>query len=155
MLSEQIAQRAEGMILLHAITASLLDESSLSGGVWQSVSGDHGNCYPVAAAVALAAEKAGYKAVVVHGRPTLQVAPFKPYDHAWVEVETRMGRMAVDLSNGCNAVLSVERYYELGKTNMSEEAAIYTPDEVWQLIVNSGHYGPFHIPIPGQESKDG
>jgi hypothetical protein len=153
MLSEQIAQRAERIILIHRITERLLDESSLSGGVWQSVSGDHGNCYPVAAAVALAAEKAGYKAVVVHGRPTLQVAPFKPYHHAWVEVETRMGRMAVDLSNGCNAALPVERYYELGKTEADK--AIYTPDEVWQLIVNSGHYGPFHIPIPGQESKDG
>ena len=153
MLSEQIAQRAEGMILLHRITERLLDESSLSGGVWQSVSGGQGNCYPVAAAVALAAEKAGYKAVVVHGRPTLQVEPFKPYDHAWVEVETRMGSMAVDLSNGCNAALPVERYYALGKTEADK--AIYTPDEVWQLIVNSGHYGPFHIPIPGQESEDG
>lgn len=151
--TQQIAERAEGMIALHRITERLLDEGSLSAGVWHSVSEERGNCYPVAAAVGLAAEKAGYKAVVVHGRPTLQVEPFTPYDHAWVEVETRMGHFAVDLSNGCNAALPVERYYTLGK--VEADSAIYTPTEVWQLITNSGHYGPFHIPIPGKERADG
>ena len=154
--TRQIAEQAEGKIVLHLITERLLEKGSLSAGVWQSVSGERGNCYPVAAAVGLAAEKAGYRAVVVHGKPTLQVEPFTPYDHAWVEVETRMGCMVVDLSNGCNAILPVERYYALGKIETERGTeAVYEPDEVWQLIVNSGHYGPFHIPIPGKEKTDG
>ena len=154
--NQDMAERAEGMIVLHRITERVLDESDILAGVWRSVSDEAGNCYPVAAVVAFAAEKAGYKAVVVHGRPTLQVEPFAPYEHAWVEVETRLGRMAVDLSNGCNAILPVERYYALGKIEVTEQsAATYSPSEVWQLIVNSGHYGPFHIPIPKKESADG
>lgn len=152
----RIATESEGRIVLHSIEQALTENGTLLSGVWRSVCATEGNCYPVAACVGLAAERAGYKAFVVHGKPTLQVAPFMPYDHAWVEVETRMGNMAIDLSNGCNAALPVKRYYELGAVKIEEDAAVYTPDEVWQLITNSGHYGPFHIPVnAGQEKADG
>lgn len=152
--TQQMAERAEGMIVLHRVTERLSAEATLPWAVWSEVNEEQGNCYPVAAAVGLAAERAGYKAVVVHGKPTLQVEPFAPYDHAWVEVETRLGRMAVDLSNGCNAALPVERYYALGK--VEADKAIYTPTEVWQLITENDHYGPFHIPVnAGQEREDG
>ena len=152
--ARQIAEQAEGMIVLHRITERLSAEGTLPWAVWSDVSEEHGNCYPVAAAVGLAAERAGYTAFVVHGRPTLQAEPFEPYEHAWVEVETRLGRMAVDLSNGCNAALPTERYYTLGK--VETDKAIYTPTEVWQLITENDHYGPFHIPVnAGQEREDG
>lgn len=154
LLTRQIAEQAEGMIVLHRITERLLEEATLPCAVWRDASEEQGNCYPVAAAVGLAAERAGYKAFVVHGRPTLQAEPFEPYEHAWVEVETRMGRMAVDLSNGCNAALPTERYYTLGK--VETDKVIYTPTEVWQLITENDHYGPFHIPVnAGQEREDG
>lgn len=152
--TQQMAEQAEGMVVLHRVTERLLEEATLPWAVWVEVFEEQGNCYPVAAAVGLAAERAGYKAVVVHGKPVLQVEPFTPYDHAWVEVETRMGRMAVDLANGCNAILPVERYYALGK--VEADKAIYTPTEVWELIAENDHYGPFHIPVnAGQEKEDG
>jgi hypothetical protein len=144
-ITEQMAIRAEGMLVLHRVTERLLEESTLPWAVWNDASGEQGNCYPVAAAVGLAAERAGYKATVVHGRPTLQAEPFEPYEHAWVEVETRMGRMAVDLSNGCNEALPVEQYYALGK--VEADKVIYSPKEVWDLIAENDHYGPFHIPL--------
>lgn len=150
--AKEMAERAEGMVVLHRVTERLLEEGTLLAGRWRSVSLEKGNCYPVAAVVALAAERAGYTAFVVHGKPALQVAPFAPYDHAWVEVETRMGRMAIDLSNGCNAILPVERYYALGK--VEADKVVYTPSETWGLITENEHYGPFHIPVDaGQESR--
>ena len=144
-ITEQMAIKAEAMLVLHRITERLLEEATLPWAVWRDASEEQGNCYPVAAAVGLAAERAGYKATVVHGRPTLQADPFEPYQHAWVEVETRMGRMAVDLSNGCNEALPVERYYALGK--VEADKVIYSPKEVWDLIAENDHYGPFHIPL--------
>jgi hypothetical protein len=144
-ITEQMAIKAEGMILLARIEIRLIEQGTLLWAVWSEVSEEQGNCYPVAAAVGLAAERAGYKATVVHGRPTLQADPFEPYEHAWVEVETRMGCMAVDMSNGCNAALPVERYYALGK--VEADKVIYSPKEVWDLIAENDHYGPFRIPL--------
>ena len=132
------------------LVLSRLNGDDVLSKLWKAdADGVAGNCYPVAALVAEALWRSRYKAVVVHGRPMLRVAPYDRYEHAWVEVETEDGPYVLDLSNGLRAWLPVSLYYAVGRIDIAEDAPTYTAAEVWEKILATGHYGPFHKPLDG------
>ena len=96
-----------------------------------------GTCYPEAANYLLGC--AHEDAILVHGRPTLRVAPFIEYSHAWVEI----GDEVIDPSSGF--VGSKILYYAVGNIRDSDNHT-YTKDTMLAYLLSYGHYGPWEGP---------
>lgn len=97
-----------------------------------------GDCYLVAGHLIMDADDAdGY--VLCHGTATGQ-GPIAgvAFDHAWVE----KAGMAIDKSNGLDAILPVESYYAIGDVR---DVVRYTPTEARQMMREHGHFGPWHF----------
>lgn len=117
----------------------------------ESVKDEDGNCFPMAAIVGEAARNAGFSAKVIHGKPTLTVAPFVKYDHAWVEVAVPIFEgtahealfpFVLDLSNGLRVLMPVQQYYLIGNIS-PKESVTYEADDILQIAIDNGHYGPY------------
>jgi hypothetical protein len=105
---------------------------------------DHGNCYPVACWLLI--DPFGdipSNAILVHGEPTLQRAPFNKFGHAWVEI----GDSVFDFSNGRNIVIRKEVYYQLGKIEESS-CRRYTKTEARRMVAKFKHWGPWEGTCP-------
>jgi hypothetical protein len=77
---------------------------------------------------------------LVHGRPTLTVAPYCQYGHAWIEINEAL---VIDTATG--AWLPRAIYYDVGKID-SAECFYYTFEEAKEMLLNFGHYGPWQGP---------
>jgi len=122
---------------------------------------DGGDCYEAAAEFLVL--RAAFRhphgvecpegAVLVHGRPTLQRAPFVPFGHAWievaqtVEVEGREVEIAtvIDVANGRHLEMPKALYYAVGRIDPSE-CFRYTRDEALAMLGAFRHYGPWEGP---------
>ena len=117
-----------------------------------------GDCFEVAAKMVIPALNMGTGlpliegGLLIHGMPTLQVEPFAKHVHAWVEVEAEhpdapnsyVWRYIHDLSNGKDvSVMPQAFYYYLGRINQ-DEVKQYTAEEAQRMIVEHGHFGPWH-----------
>ena len=119
--------------------------------LFATVKEESGNCFPVATIVGEAANSAGFVARVIHGKPTLMVAPFLKYDHAWVEIEVPIFKgtpheslypFVLDLSNGLRVLMPVQQYYLIGNISPKESVA-YEAGKILEIAVDKGHYGPY------------
>lgn len=96
-----------------------------------------GTCYKDAADFVLAQDCG--EALLVHGRPTLQVPPYEPFGHAWVEV----GDKVIDPATGFEGPRVI--YYALGNID-PEENIYYTVDETRTFMLSHEHWGPWEGP---------
>ena len=78
------------------------------------------------------------KAVAVHGFPTLQRPPFKPYGHAWVEI----GDTVIDASRYPATSMPKDAYYALGKID-ADDATRYGKSELRANLGKHEHWGPW------------
>jgi len=96
-----------------------------------------GDCYVQTGSYMMGSPKKGD--VLVHGRPTLQVAPFIEYGHAWIE----NGDQVMDLAGGYRGDRFL--YYTLGKIDYKNNL-VYTPAQARQFMASHGHFGPWQGP---------
>lgn len=97
----------------------------------------NGDCYQVAGRAAMDAMGDVPGFLVAHGTVVGQ-GPVSgvQFGHAWIEI----GDTVIDMSNGLNATMQVDAYYALGKiTDVSK----YTAREAMNLMVETGHFGPW------------
>jgi len=64
----------------------------------------------------------------------------KRFWHAWIEIAD--GQLVVDRSNGKDALLRAERYYEVGCIN-ADEVRRYTLNEMAVKVLQHEHWGPW------------
>lgn len=110
---------------------------------------ENGDCYVVAARL-VTGDGAPEDALLCHGTCTGH-GPIKgiTFGHAWVE----WYGMVVEQSNGHDAVLPRDVYYEAGRCR---EVVRYTPDEARRMMQKHGHYGPWEGRFaPTTEDTDG
>lgn len=79
-------------------------------------------------------------AVLVHGRPTLQVEPFVEYGHAWLEMD---GKYCYD--GETKQLHPKKMFYELGKIK-EEDCLVYTYEQMEEFKLSHNHYGPWEGP---------
>jgi hypothetical protein len=80
---------------------------------------------------------------LVHGYPTLEVHPFKPYGHAWVEREEDGVTWVYDYSNGQTARVPASLYYAVGNIDPAHTRR-YSEEAAMRMIVKAEHYGIWH-----------
>lgn len=102
-----------------------------------------GDCYRVAAKM-VAIEKVFPAYLVCHGTATgRRGIAGRRFGHAWIEGELDdKGPVVFDFSNGLNAIVARDRYYEMGEID-PEEVRKYTARETIVLMLRTGHYGPW------------
>lgn len=86
--------------------------------------------------------------MLVHGRPTLTVAPYEKYDHAWVEIND-----VWVLDTESRSSFLREKYYEVGRIE-PRECRYYTKKQVARIVLSVGHWGPWEGEAR-QEESDG
>jgi hypothetical protein len=96
-----------------------------------------GTCYEDAVVALLFQKLAGF--VLVHGHPTLSIAPHCQFGHAWLE----NADFVLDTSN--NLVIPKAVYYEAGKIDYLDNR-IYTPAEARAFLLFRKIYGPWEGP---------
>lgn len=109
-----------------------------------------GDCYEAAGWLVCFEHPPPIGSVLVHGRPTLQRPPFKPYGHAWIEVPGPAGITLVrEVANGRDILIPATLYYAIGQIDPSE-CYRYTRAEARRLCVAHEHWGPWE----GIEAED-
>lgn len=127
-----------------------------------------GDCYAAAGRTLMDRWMAGEadELIVVHGQPTLQVAPFCQYGHAWLEQPQTVGEVdgevltlviCTDAETGVS--LPRELYYALGKIDPAQ-CFRYDWPSLRRWIQETGHWGPWEgpeacgpVPGIGEEEK--
>jgi len=121
-----------------------------------------GDCYAAAGRALMDAALGGLDGslVVVHGRPTLQVPPFVPYGHAWLERAVDLGGFELVICEDAETGVQLPRelYYQLGRIN-PEECFRYDWAALRRWIKETGHWGPWEGPdacgpIEGREEGE-
>ena len=82
------------------------------------------------------------EAVLVHGYPTLQRAPWKKFGHTWVEYEVDGQTLVRDTSNDRDVEMPTELYYHVGKIN-PDECRRYTMTDLRHHVTETEHWGPW------------
>lgn len=77
-------------------------------------------------------------AKLVQGSPTLRVAPYEKYGHAWIEV----GDTVLDPTFQPVSRMAKTIYYALGKIDYLENRS-YDQGEVRAALLEAKHYGPW------------
>lgn len=72
----------------------------------------------------------------MHGEPTLTVAPFIPFGHAWLE----LGPLVLDVTAKATVLRDV--YYQTGKIDPSK-CTKYTLSEAQRMMREHGTFGPW------------
>jgi hypothetical protein len=89
--------------------------------------------------------------VMVHGRPTLQRAPYVEYGHAWLE----KGEQVYDPTSGYKGPRYM--YYAMGQIDHRKNL-VYTAEEARHWLLASKHYGPWEgpdgTPVPPASKKE-
>lgn len=108
----------------------------------------NGDCYVVAGRM-VALDHAPDDAVLCHGTCTGNgpIAGVE-FGHAWVEWQG----MVIERSNGHDAVLPRDIYYEAGECR---EIVRYTPAEARRMMQMFGHFGPWEGRFAQKEATDG
>lgn len=83
---------------------------------------------------------------LVHGRPTMQVAPFIKMGHAWIEID---GCRVLDPS-GLELPLAV--YYGVGEID-PEECLKYTHEEYARKLIEHETWGSWELPEDPVETQ--
>ncbi len=81
--------------------------------------------------------------ILVHGRPTLQCAPFVQYSHAWVEIPSL--DIALNVATGRQIAVPLSEFYATGQID-SAKCYRYTPEQARQMLLTYEHYGPWEGP---------
>ncbi|GAF87401.1 unnamed protein product [marine sediment metagenome] len=95
----------------------------------------HGDCYRIAANILI--DDMPEDALLCHGTAIGRgVIEGIKHGHAWIE----LNGSALDFSNGLNVVMSIGRYYEIGKIS---DVTKYKKVEASINLLKYKHYGPW------------
>jgi hypothetical protein len=99
-----------------------------------------GDCAEVAARLVIERLPRGF--VLCHGRPVGRgpANSGERYFHAWVENDE--GSVVIDQSNGLDVTMPRDAYYAIGRI-VEADVVRYTADEAAEMIVDTGHWGPW------------
>jgi len=94
-----------------------------------------GQCYLLAATKVC--YELGDAAMLIHGEPQLQIAPYTNFGHAWVEIGDRCWDPIKD------RWYSRLPYYSAGKIDPLKTVR-YTKMQTLQKLLEEEHWGPWH-----------
>jgi hypothetical protein len=83
---------------------------------------------------------------LVHGRPTMTIAPFIKMGHAWIEIDEEV---VVDPSG---MELPIAVYYSVGQIDPAE-CLRYTHEEYSEKLNEHEHWGPWDLPEDPEETQ--
>jgi hypothetical protein len=94
-----------------------------------------GDCFVVVGHAAMDKEE---QILICHGK-VMRRQDGMIHTHAWIEKNGNV----IDKSNGLDIEMPVKFYYALGNIDR-EKVRKYTPRNACELMVSTGHYGPWN-----------
>lgn len=85
--------------------------------------------------------------LLVQARATPRMGPLEGVPHAHSFLIYKPTKQVRDLSNGKDVLYDQAFYYWLGCISSDEYHHVYTRDELWNVLVKHGTYGPWELAI--------